>query len=87
MTPAVNNQLCLSVLLSVSVCLCLFVCPCLTVCLSACIPVSVCLQIYIVPTATLFNEGETGSAMFNNMRVYGTCCLLLMALVVFVGVR
>lgn len=25
--------------------------------------------------------------MFNNMRVYGTCCLLLMALVVFVGVR
>uniref|UniRef100_H3CLG6 Solute carrier family 12 member 7a n=1 Tax=Tetraodon nigroviridis TaxID=99883 RepID=H3CLG6_TETNG len=40
------------------------------------------LLIYIVPTASLFNEGEA-----NNMRVYGTCCLLLMALVVFVGVR
>ncbi|TNM97609.1 solute carrier family 12 member 7-like isoform X2 [Takifugu flavidus] len=42
------------------------------------------LLIYIVPTATLFNEG---AVMFNTMRVYGTCCLLLMALVVFVGVR
>lgn len=26
-------------------------------------------------------------AMLNNMRVYGTCCLVLMALVVFVGVK
>ena len=25
--------------------------------------------------------------MLNNMRVYGTCCLALMALVVFVGVK
>ncbi|XP_068558144.1 solute carrier family 12 member 7-like isoform X1 [Cebidichthys violaceus] len=36
---------------------------------------------YIVPTAPVFKE------MSNNMRVYGTCCLLLMALVVFVGVK
>ncbi|XP_033506750.2 solute carrier family 12 member 7-like isoform X1 [Epinephelus lanceolatus] len=41
---------------------------------------------YIVPTATVFKEGES-AAMSNNMRVYGTCCLLLMALVVFVGVK
>ncbi|CAK6982188.1 solute carrier family 12 member 7-like [Scomber scombrus] len=45
---------------------------------------------YIVPTATVFvaqsKEGE-GLAMANNMRVYGTCCLILMALVVFVGVK
>ncbi|KAG7227429.1 hypothetical protein INR49_000435 [Caranx melampygus] len=42
------------------------------------------LLIYIVPTATVFKEDE---AMANNMRVYGTCCLVLMALVVFVGVK
>ncbi|KAF3858513.1 hypothetical protein F7725_011714 [Dissostichus mawsoni] len=41
---------------------------------------------YIVPTATVFKEGES-AAMSNNMRVYGTGCLLLMALVVFVGVK
>uniref|UniRef100_A0A665WEC2 Solute carrier family 12 member 7-like n=1 Tax=Echeneis naucrates TaxID=173247 RepID=A0A665WEC2_ECHNA len=39
---------------------------------------------YIIPTATLFEED---AAMLNNMRVYGTCCLVLMALVVFVGVK
>lgn len=44
------------------------------------------LLIYIVPTATVIKEGE-GAAMPNNMRVYGTCCLVLMALVVFVGVK
>ncbi|XP_069367432.1 solute carrier family 12 member 7-like isoform X2 [Paralichthys olivaceus] len=41
---------------------------------------------YIVPTATVFKEGED-AARLNNMRVYGTCCLVLMALVVFVGVK
>ncbi|XP_071347801.1 solute carrier family 12 member 7-like isoform X2 [Trachinotus anak] len=41
---------------------------------------------YIVPTATVFEEGED-AAMLNNMRIYGTCCLVLMALVVFVGVK
>ncbi|XP_078120934.1 solute carrier family 12 member 7-like isoform X2 [Sander vitreus] len=41
---------------------------------------------YIVPTATVFKESQN-AAMLNNMRVYGTCCLLLMALVVFVGVK
>ncbi|XP_077393202.1 solute carrier family 12 member 7-like isoform X2 [Festucalex cinctus] len=44
---------------------------------------------YIVPTATLFEatiENE-GTAALNNIRVYGTCCLLLMALIVFVGVK
>nr|XP_020469031.1 solute carrier family 12 member 7-like isoform X2 [Monopterus albus] len=41
---------------------------------------------YIVPTAAMFNESED-SPMSNNMRVYGTCCLVLMALVVFVGVK
>ncbi|XP_010741922.1 solute carrier family 12 member 7 isoform X3 [Larimichthys crocea] len=39
---------------------------------------------YIVPTAILFGGQE---ATPNDMRVYGTCCLVLMALVVFVGVK
>lgn len=43
-------------------------------------------QLYIVPTASVFPEGDNES-MLNNMRIYGTCCLLLMALVVFVGVK
>uniref|UniRef100_A0A3Q1I902 Solute carrier family 12 member 7a n=1 Tax=Anabas testudineus TaxID=64144 RepID=A0A3Q1I902_ANATE len=41
---------------------------------------------YIVPTAKVFDENEN-EPMVNNMRLYGTCCLLLMALVVFVGVK
>uniref|UniRef100_A0A3P9LUJ2 Solute carrier family 12 member 7a n=1 Tax=Oryzias latipes TaxID=8090 RepID=A0A3P9LUJ2_ORYLA len=44
------------------------------------------LLIYIVPTATVFKD-DNEDAKHNNMRVYGTCCLLLMALVVFVGVK
>lgn len=44
------------------------------------------LLMYIVPTAELFEE-DGNAPMPNNMRVYGTCCLLLMALVVFVGVK
>ncbi|XP_037315070.1 solute carrier family 12 member 7-like isoform X1 [Pungitius pungitius] len=43
------------------------------------------LLIYIIPNPTVFPESE--STMSNTMRVYGTCCLLLMALVVFVGVK
>uniref|UniRef100_A0A8C3GCE0 Solute carrier family 12 member 7a n=1 Tax=Cyclopterus lumpus TaxID=8103 RepID=A0A8C3GCE0_CYCLU len=39
------------------------------------------LLIYIAPKAPMLEE------LSNNMRVYGTCCLLLMALVVFVGVK
>ena len=31
-------------------------------------------------------EGE-GAALLNNMRVYGSICLLLMSLLVFVGVK
>ncbi|XP_034039041.1 solute carrier family 12 member 7-like isoform X2 [Thalassophryne amazonica] len=45
---------------------------------------------YIVPTAGLFeaeSKEEEAAAVLNNMRVYGTCCLVLMALVVFVGVK
>ncbi|XP_056869125.1 solute carrier family 12 member 7 isoform X3 [Takifugu flavidus] len=45
---------------------------------------------YIVPKAAIFvaekKEDEAG-ALLNNMRVYGTCCLALMSLVVFVGVK
>uniref|UniRef100_H3CTP3 Solute carrier family 12 member 7 n=1 Tax=Tetraodon nigroviridis TaxID=99883 RepID=H3CTP3_TETNG len=45
---------------------------------------------YIVPKAAIFvaekKEDEAG-ALLNNMRVYGTCCLALMAIVVFVGVK
>lgn len=46
---------------------------------------SALLQEYIVPEAAIFH-GE-GGAMLNNMRIYGTICLLLMALLVFVGVK
>ncbi|XP_047446250.1 solute carrier family 12 member 7-like isoform X2 [Mugil cephalus] len=41
---------------------------------------------YIVPTAIVFEEISDGP-MPNNMRIYGTGCLILMALVVFVGVK
>ncbi|XP_028825827.1 solute carrier family 12 member 7 isoform X2 [Denticeps clupeoides] len=45
---------------------------------------------YIVPKAAIFKAEEKeheAAAMLNNMRVYGTGCLTLMALVVFVGVK
>ncbi|XP_058499527.1 solute carrier family 12 member 5b isoform X2 [Solea solea] len=50
------------------------------------------LLIYIVPQAAVFKieglEGaEAEAALLNNMRVYGTIVLSLMALVVFVGVK
>uniref|UniRef100_A0A3P9DBS7 Solute carrier family 12 member 5b n=1 Tax=Maylandia zebra TaxID=106582 RepID=A0A3P9DBS7_9CICH len=50
------------------------------------------LLIYIVPQAAIFKieglEGpEAEAALLNNMRVYGTIVLSLMALVVFVGVK
>uniref|UniRef100_A0A8C3XWU5 Solute carrier family 12 member 7 n=1 Tax=Chelydra serpentina TaxID=8475 RepID=A0A8C3XWU5_CHESE len=45
---------------------------------------------YISPNAAIFKaedaDGET-EAMLNNMRVYGTCIIALMAIVVFVGVK
>ncbi|ROL44717.1 Solute carrier family 12 member 7 [Anabarilius grahami] len=41
---------------------------------------------YIMPTATVFNAEEP-TGMQNNMRIYGTCCLAIMTLVVFVGVK
>ena len=45
---------------------------------------------YMAPWAAIFvpsgPDGE-GAAMLNNMRVYGSACLLLMALLVFVGVK
>ncbi|KAG7525845.1 solute carrier family 12 member 7-like isoform X6 [Solea senegalensis] len=45
---------------------------------------------YIVPKAAIFvaeKKEDEGDALLNNMRVYGTCCLALMAVVVFVGVK
>uniref|UniRef100_A0A667X8I5 Solute carrier family 12 member 7a n=1 Tax=Myripristis murdjan TaxID=586833 RepID=A0A667X8I5_9TELE len=45
---------------------------------------------YIVPDAAIFvaaTKEDESAAMLNNMRVYGSCCLALMALVVFVGVK
>ncbi|XP_067309914.1 solute carrier family 12 member 7 isoform X4 [Pseudorasbora parva] len=41
---------------------------------------------YIMPDANLFEQQEP-TGMQNNMRVYGTCCLAIMTLVVFVGVK
>uniref|UniRef100_A0A4W5MD30 Solute carrier family 12 member 7a n=1 Tax=Hucho hucho TaxID=62062 RepID=A0A4W5MD30_9TELE len=48
------------------------------------------LLMYIVPNTAVFvaeKKEDEAEAMLNNMRVYGTCCLALMALVVFVGVK
>ncbi|XP_042366116.1 solute carrier family 12 member 7 isoform X2 [Plectropomus leopardus] len=45
---------------------------------------------YIVPKAAIFvaeRKEDEVDALLNNMRVYGTCCLTLMAIVVFVGVK
>ncbi|XP_006876963.1 PREDICTED: solute carrier family 12 member 7 [Chrysochloris asiatica] len=45
---------------------------------------------YISPSAAVFRAEEVGgetTAMLHNMRVYGTCTLVLMAAVVFVGVK
>ncbi|NXA56647.1 S12A7 protein, partial [Nothocercus julius] len=45
---------------------------------------------YISPSAAIFKAEEVGeepAAMLNNMRVYGTCIIVLMAIVVFVGVK
>ncbi|KAG7260522.1 hypothetical protein CRUP_012880 [Coryphaenoides rupestris] len=43
-------------------------------------------SMYILGTIEILLEDEV-VALHNNMRVYGTCCLALMALVVFVGVK
>uniref|UniRef100_A0A4W6CH64 Solute carrier family 12 member 6 n=1 Tax=Lates calcarifer TaxID=8187 RepID=A0A4W6CH64_LATCA len=48
------------------------------------------LLMYIAPKAAIFeskNPDGEGAAMLNNMRVYGSICLLLMSLLVFVGVK
>ncbi|XP_054840332.1 solute carrier family 12 member 7 isoform X2 [Eublepharis macularius] len=45
---------------------------------------------YISPNAAIFKaeeKTEVEEAMLNNMRVYGTCTVALMAVVVFVGVK
>ncbi|XP_041813203.1 solute carrier family 12 member 4 isoform X2 [Chelmon rostratus] len=45
---------------------------------------------YLVPQAAIFHATDppgSDSAMLNNMRVYGSVCLSLMAVVVFVGVK
>ena len=47
-------------------------------------------QTYIVPSAAIFKTDDkefAAEAMLNNMRVYGTCCLAFMSVVVFVGVK
>ncbi|XP_055507248.1 solute carrier family 12 member 7-like isoform X2 [Leucoraja erinacea] len=45
---------------------------------------------YIVPSAAIFKSedpNKESQAMLNNMRLYGTCTIALMATVVFVGVK
>uniref|UniRef100_A0A8C2Q8Z0 Solute carrier family 12 member 4 n=1 Tax=Cyprinus carpio TaxID=7962 RepID=A0A8C2Q8Z0_CYPCA len=45
---------------------------------------------YLIPQAAIFHPADIhagSAAMLNNMRVYGTICLSLMAVVVFVGVK
>lgn len=53
-------------------------------------PISSPFQMYIAPKAAIFvskHPESEGAAMLNNMRVYGSICLLLMSLLVFVGVK
>lgn len=48
------------------------------------------LQTYISPGAAIIHAASADGeavAMLHNMRVYGTCTLALMAMVVFVGVK
>ncbi|XP_048092298.1 solute carrier family 12 member 6-like [Alosa alosa] len=48
------------------------------------------LLLYIAPSVALFKGSDASSeqtAMLNNMRLYGSLCLLLMSLLVFVGVK
>ena len=46
------------------------------------------LQTYVVPQISLFGEvAGNPDALFNNIRVYGTILLLLMAVIVFIGVK
>ncbi|XP_075068795.1 solute carrier family 12 member 7 isoform X2 [Mixophyes fleayi] len=43
---------------------------------------------YISPNAAIFPiEKDDPQAMLNNMRIYGTCIIVIMAIVVFVGVK
>lgn len=42
---------------------------------------------YILPDTSLFKSKEDPAAVPNDMRVFGTGCLIIMALVVFVGVK
>ncbi|XP_056376159.1 solute carrier family 12 member 7 isoform X1 [Hyla sarda] len=43
---------------------------------------------YISPNAAIFPiEKDDSHAMLNNMRIYGTCIIAMMAIVVFVGVK
>uniref|UniRef100_A0AAR2M1I8 Solute carrier family 12 member 7a n=1 Tax=Pygocentrus nattereri TaxID=42514 RepID=A0AAR2M1I8_PYGNA len=47
-----------------------------------------CACMYIVPDGALFaDKMDEPMSRQNNMRVYGSCCLALMALMVFVGVK
>lgn len=51
---------------------------------------SLSIQTYMVPKAAIFvadKKEDELDALLNNMRVYGTCCLAIMAVVVFVGVK
>lgn len=43
-----------------------------------------------MPEAAIFvarSKEDEGNALLNNMRIYGTACLMLMSVVVFVGVK
>ena len=50
------------------------------------------IQIYIAPQMSIFGDissegGGASTALLNNMRVYGTIILAILALLVFVGVK
>lgn len=46
------------------------------------------LQTYMAPGLSIFGDfTKDASIMYNNFRVYGTCLLMVMGLIVFVGVK
>lgn len=45
------------------------------------------LQTYIAPSLSIFGDTTIPENMYNNYRVFGTCLLAIIGLIVYVGVK
>ncbi|XP_066247243.1 solute carrier family 12 member 6 isoform X1 [Euwallacea similis] len=43
--------------------------------------------VYMAPSITLFGDISDDTVKFNNFRIYGTCILIIMGLIVYIGVK